>query len=213
MDVIKTGSVAELNGAPDLAAGESSAVTALVERAKTGDADAFGDLMRLYEHRIISIGVHLGLSLDDAQDACQDTFVKVFRYIHRFRSGEVFFKWLYRIALNVIHDHRRRARMITAVPIEVSGAAVDRLEDRAAPLATRVENADLARKLVAELDHLTRQERIAFVLRDLLETPTEDVGRVMGLSQVTVRRHCMSARHKLRERLFPDRELNGGREI
>jgi len=47
--------------------------------------------MRLYERRIIALGVQMGLHRDDALDACQDAFVKVFRYIRRFRSGHSFY--------------------------------------------------------------------------------------------------------------------------
>ena len=76
------------------------------------------------------------------------------------------------------------------------------MRDGSTSLGDQVENSDLARKLVAGLGLLTRQERIVFVLRDLQEMDTEAIGRVLRLSQVTVRRHCMSARQKLRNRLF-----------
>jgi RNA polymerase sigma factor (sigma-70 family) len=50
---------------------------------------------------------------------------------------------------------------------------------------------------------LTRRERVIFVLRDLHEMSTQEIGGILRLSQITVRRHCSSARQKLRERLFP----------
>ena len=181
---------------------EAPEITALVERAKTGDADAFAGLMRLYERRIISIGVQMGLSRDDALDACQDSFVKVFRYIGRFRSGESFFKWLYRIAVNAIHDHHRRSRPAALVSIEE--AFVTREMKHPEPgtsLETRVESSDLARKLLKGMGCLSRQERIVFVLRDLQGIDTAQIGRILRLSQITVRRHCSSARQKLRDRL------------
>lgn len=184
--------------------GEPAEVTALVERAKTGDAEAFDGLMRLYERRIIAIAMQMGLSREDALDACQDSFVKVFRYIGRFRSGESFFKWLYRIAINTIYDQMRISRAQGALSIdEVIGDSKREPIDGAVSMATRMENADLVKKLVAELGCLTRQERIVFVLRDLQSMPTDEIGRVLSLSQVTVRRHCASARGKLRDRLFP----------
>ncbi len=104
MDAVKPQVVAEA-GNPERAAGEATEVTALVAGAKKGDAEAFAGLMRLYDRRVIAIGVQMGLSHDDALDACQDAFVKVFRYIGRFRSGESFYKWLYRIAINAVYDH------------------------------------------------------------------------------------------------------------
>src|SRR3989441_3712773 len=124
MDATKPRSIAKAESPADTAREESSEVTLLIERAKNGDADAFGDLMRLYERRVIAIGIQMGLSRDDALDACQDTFVKVFHYIHHFRSGESFFKWLYRIAINAILDHRRWSRPSGVVSIEEFGPAL-----------------------------------------------------------------------------------------
>src|SRR3989442_677548 len=204
MDATKPGSIAKAESPADTAREESSEVTLLIERAKNGDADAFGDLMRLYERRVIGIGVQMGLSRDDALDACQDTFIKVFRYIHRFRSGESFFKWLYRIALNSVHDHKRRSRQPGRVSLDdLDREQTRQLEDRSPQFAARIDSANLANRLLAELSCLSRRERIVFVLRDFQEMSTSEIGKILGVAQVTVRRHCMSARQKLRERLFP----------
>lgn len=186
---------------------ESSQVTALVERAKTGDAASFGDLMKLYESRIIAIGVQMGLPREDALDACQDAFVKIFRYMGSFQSGRSFYKWVYRIAVHAIYDHLRRSRPAGVISMEdMDVTQKGRLTDTSARQDGRVESADLARKLLAGLTCLSRQERIVFVLRDLQEMPTAEIGRILRLSQVTVRRHCMSARHKLRNRLLNARD-------
>jgi RNA polymerase sigma-70 factor (ECF subfamily) len=204
MNVTRPRSMSEVGVPAGSARGEPAEVTALVVRAKAGDADAFAGLMHLYERRIIGIGIQMGLSREDALDACQDSFVKVFRYIGRFRSGESFFKWLYRIAINTIYDHLRINRLADIVSLEeVARDGTQEIADGAEPMATRLENADLVKKLVAEIGCLTRQERIVFVLRDLHAMPTDEIGRVLSLSQVTIRRHCMSARGKLRDRLFP----------
>jgi len=201
VDSTKPGTIAQGVGAA-VSEGESPQITALVERAKSGEADAFDDLMRLYERRIISVGVQMGLSSDAALDACQDTFVKVFRYIHRFRSGELFFKWLYRIAVNSIYDHLRQRRPTGVVSIqEVPGEHFPEGQGRRS-LQARVEDSDLAARALGEIENLSRQEKIVFVLRDLQEMPTQQICQILGLSQVTVRRHCMSARHKLRDRLL-----------
>jgi RNA polymerase sigma-70 factor (ECF subfamily) len=179
-------------------------VDALVERAKGGDPEAFDGLMRLYERRVIALGMQLGLSKDDAMDACQDTFLKVFRYMGRFRSGESFYKWLYRIATNSIYDHMRFSRppgMVAADDLDPAQSG--RWHDAGTPPDRQVVASDLARKVMGALQGLSRQERIVFVLRDLHEMTTQEIGTILGLSQITVRRHCMSARQKLREVVFP----------
>jgi RNA polymerase sigma-70 factor (ECF subfamily) len=205
MTMIKSQVLAALEAAP-ASAGESPEVTALVVRAQGGDADAFDDLMRLYEGRIIALGLQLGLSRDDAMDSCQDAFIKVFKYIGRFRTGNSFFKWLYRIAIHAIYDHRRRYRPQGSGVISIEelgpsqGAA---LQDIGPSLSRCVEAADLAGKLLAGLDLLSQRERTVFALRDLQGLGTAEIGRILRLNQVTVRRHCLNARQKLRQRLFP----------
>ncbi len=210
MDVIKPQAFAEVGG-PESVPGESPEVTALVARAKRGEAEAFDGLMRLYERRVISIGIQMGLSREEALDSCQDVFIKVFRYIGRFRTGRSFYKWLYRIAINAIYDHLRWSRPTGVVYVEeMDDSQIGLLRDESASPDSRAESADLVRKLLAGLGDLSRQERIVFVLRDLQEMSTEDIGRILRLSQVTIRRHCMSARHKLRNRLLPRKDrLNG----
>jgi RNA polymerase sigma-70 factor (ECF subfamily) len=187
------------------AAIESPEITALVLRAKEGSADAFSDLMRLHERRIISLGRQLGLGPDDALDACQDTFIKVFKYIGRFESGRPFFKWLYRIAIHVVYDHLRRARGAPTVSLEDldAGRAAQSLEGEGPSLHSRVEAAQMAERVRKSLDCLSPRERIVFVLRDLQDLSTEEIGNILGLSQVTIRRHCMAARQKMRQHLLP----------
>ena len=189
--------------------GESAEVAALVERAKGGDSEAFGDLMRLYERRIIALGIQMGLSRDDAQDACQDAFTKVFKYIRRFRTGHSFYRWLYRIAIHAVYDHIRWARRSGTTSLEgMPGPGADGIQSPEASIESRLESSDLARKVLERIEELSRRERIVFVLRDLQQMPTQEIGRILRLSPITVRRHCMSARRKLREKLFPPQKSN-----
>lgn len=200
-----TGPAAEKPGGSEgEAAGvEDPAITLLVDRAKTGDPDAFADLMRTYESRIIALGIHMGLSRDDAMDACQDAFVRVFKHIARFESGRIFFKWLYRIAIHAVYHQLQRTRRHAAVPIDDPGIQ-PQLLDRSpgGAVQARLEERQLAGRVHECLAGLSRQERIVFVLRDLQELQTDEIGAILRLSTITVRRHCMAARQKLRARIL-----------
>ncbi len=187
----------------DAGSAESPEVTQLVEQAKGGDADAFAGLVRLHERRVIALGMQMGLSRDDALDACQDAFIKVFRYIHRFRSGGTFYQWLYRIAINAIRDQGRRNRptgMVSLEEFEAAGASG--LTGSGPALHARLEASDLTGKVLKGLATLSRRERLVFVLRDLQEMSTDEIGTILRLSPITVRRHCMTARQKLRDRVM-----------
>jgi RNA polymerase sigma-70 factor (ECF subfamily) len=196
--VAEPASAAAARGAAE--AGEAPEVTLLVERAKTGDADAFADLMRLYERRVVALGMQMGLSREDALDATQESFVKVFKYLASFKSGRSFFKWLYRIAIHTVYDALRSRQARQTVPLDDIAGSSSTPAD--AGVHRRLEAAQLAGKVRESLAHLSRRERIVFVLRDLQEISTEEIGAILGLSQITVRRHCMLARKKVRERVF-----------
>ena len=80
----------------------------LVEAAKAGDRAAFDALLTRFEGRALGIARQMGLSPEDAQDVAQEAFLKLFRYIRRFRSGESFTRWFYRIVVHATYDHLRR---------------------------------------------------------------------------------------------------------
>ena len=182
---------------------DAGEIGALIARARAGESDALGELMRLHERRVVQIGLQMGLGREDALDVCQETFIRVFRYLHRYDSGRPFFRWVHRIAVHAIYDHLRR-QPPRAVPLEeIAPEELASLDAGRTTLDARIDATGVRQRLVASLDRLSRRERMVFVLRDLQEIPTEEVGRILGLSRVTIRRHCMQARRRLRELLFP----------
>ncbi|HKQ97576.1 MAG TPA: sigma-70 family RNA polymerase sigma factor [Candidatus Polarisedimenticolia bacterium] len=193
------GSTAESGG------GEvSEEITALVRRAQAGEVEAFEALIRMYEGRVIALGMQMGLTRDDALDACQETFIKVFRYIGRFETGRSFFKWLYRIAIHAIYDQMRQNRAVATVSLDELETQAVHPRDESPSAHALAEAQQIGRKVRESLRMLSPRERIVFVLRDLQELGTDEIGGILRLSQITVRRHCMSARQKLRNVFFPD---------
>src|SRR6266404_8771663 len=82
--------------------------SALVGRARAGDSLAFEQIMLATEQRVVSIAWRMLGNRDDARDAAQDVYLRVFKYLGRFRAGEDFRGWLYRITINVCHDFARK---------------------------------------------------------------------------------------------------------
>lgn len=170
----------------------------LVERVRAGEIDAFEEILRLYERRVLGLAIQMGIRPADAQDVCQEVFLRVFRYLATYRSAQRFESWLWRISVNVVYDALRKNRNRGEVPWETTAEGRQSGTFRVGGLELSVENADLCAKLLARMVVLTPQERMAFVLRDLQDLETEEVGRAMGISTVTVRRHAAAARQKLR---------------
>src|SRR5712691_12231926 len=97
----------------------SSALSALVERAREGDGRAFDRLMIETQERVVGLAWRLLGSREDARDAAQEVYLRVYRHLGRFRAGEDFRGWLYRITVNVCRDAARRRRR---VPVTAAAA-------------------------------------------------------------------------------------------
>src|SRR6202035_1520368 len=88
----------------------------LIHRSQAGDTDAFDELVTKYRTKIISVIYGIVGNENDAWDLAQESFLKAWRSIHRFRGRSSFYTWLYRITINVTSDSlRRRCRRSEAV--------------------------------------------------------------------------------------------------
>src|SRR5512133_3252790 len=74
--------------------------SALVGRAREGDARAFSDLVRRYEGKIFRLAQHVTQNREDAEDVLQETFLKAYEHLDQFQGNSKFYTWLVRIAVN-----------------------------------------------------------------------------------------------------------------
>src|ERR671912_2559290 len=83
----------------------------IVQQALTGDAEAFGEIVRRWERRIFALAFGMLGREDDARDATQETFLAAFRNLRGFRGDAKVSSWLHRIAINQCITRQRRARV------------------------------------------------------------------------------------------------------
>ncbi len=193
---------------PADAAAEADPTARLIIRAQAGDRAAFDQIIVGHQRRIIALAWRMLGNREDARDAAQETFLRVYKHLNRFDPAQDFSGWLYRIAVNVCRDLARKRRNHHAsfeAEIEAGNLAepVSPHNTEAATLLAQ-ERAILRRALAA----LPDKERAAIVLRDLEGLPTEEVARILGSSQTTVRSQISSARTKIRA--FRERFLKRG---
>lgn len=175
----------------------SSTSAVLVRRARAGDGEAFDALMRQHERMVLRTALRLLGRLEMAQDAAQEVFLRMHKYLARFDDEREIGPWLYRMVVNVCHDARRKSGSARSVPIED-------IEEPAATHAAAAEiEADMdrtrRRELVARaLDTLPQKERAALVLRDIEGLPTSEVARILGSSEGTVRSQISTGRVKVK---------------
>jgi RNA polymerase sigma-70 factor (ECF subfamily) len=171
----------------------------MLDGARRGDRAAFEQLMRQYERLVLVTALRLLGSMEDAQDASQEVFLKLYRNLGKVEAGAALPAWLYRVTVNVCHDLRRRRPAL--LPVEDAG---DVPAPRADPHVETVE-AERRHAVVLSLRMLPEKERAALVLRDLEGLSTGDVARVLGSSEATVRSQISHARVKVKgflERYF-----------
>lgn len=179
----------------------------LVRRALGGDASAFEELVQRYQDRVFRLSRRLTGNAADAEEAVQDTFLRVFRRLASFRAESRFSTWLYRVAANsalMVARARRRRRAEPLDPYLPRFDGAGRHRRTAASLARParaeeiIDRRRLATRVLGALQRLPPLYRAPFVLRDLEELPTAEVAAVLGLTADTVRQRVHRARLLLR---------------
>jgi RNA polymerase sigma-70 factor (ECF subfamily) len=163
---------------------ELSPASALAIRAREGDDRAFDQLMASTQDRIQALAWRLLGNPDDARDAAQETYLRVYRHLARYRPDHDFEAWLYRIAVNVCRDFRRRR-----------GAGKLRSFDEERT-AGRI--GERRRLMLEALAALPPRQRAALVLHDLEGKTSQQVARILGSRPGTVRSQLAAARARLK---------------
>jgi RNA polymerase sigma-70 factor (ECF subfamily) len=90
-------------------AGLQTDEAAWIRAAQAGDQDAFAQLVRVYDQRVLRLAMNLLRSPEDAQDVYQEAFLRVYKNLNNFRFDCSFHTWLYRIVTNLCLDQMRRS--------------------------------------------------------------------------------------------------------
>jgi RNA polymerase sigma-70 factor (ECF subfamily) len=187
---------------------------ALVRRAREGDSDAFGQLVRRHLHAVHTVALAVSGNATDADDVCQDAFAAALRRIDYCRPEEKFRPWLLAIARNRALDVRRRERVRAVESLDEVEELLDTdgtLSGRRDPAPLRAaEQADLRKHLRAAIATLTDVRREVLLLHDLDDWTHQEIATHLGLAEGTVRSHLFWARRDLRARL--SQELQRGND-
>ena len=180
---------------------------ALVEASIRGDAWAFEALVRRYSHRLLRVAQQVTRSLDDAQEAVQETFLKAFQKLCQFRGNSKFSSWLIRIALNesFLILRRRRSSMTRELVLESMELGSNNLPMQIPDWRPNPEQlydqAEFQQALHTGLSRLRPILRVVFVLRDIEEYSIAETAEILNLPSNTVKVRHHRARLQLRETL------------
>lgn len=175
-------------------------------RLAAGHGAALNDLMERHAARLFQYLVRLLQNEDDASDAAQDTFIRVYRHCQRFNPNQRFSTWLYSIATNLARDQFRHRSRHPHVSLDARNKATDKDFKQSLPenspspseSAQNAERAALVRDAVAALPE---ELRLPLVLAEYEEKSHLEIGSILGCSAKAVEMRLYRARRDLRSRL------------
>ena len=179
-----------------------TALALLVERAAAGDKAAFEQIMIHSQQRVMAMSWRILGNEADARDASQEVFLRVYKYLGRFKQDQDFFAWVYRITVNVCRDMLKKRQQqsdrfgsfaadSSEEVLEIPFEQVD-----AEQTLIQAQHRELIARAIATLPF---KERASIVLRDVEGLSTDEVARVLKSSSTTVRSQISSARKKIRD--------------
>ena len=170
----------------------------LIERAVAGDTSAFEQIMIDSQQRVMAMTWRMLGNEADARDACQEVYLRVFKYLRRFKHDQDFFAWLYTITVNVCRDISRKRRNHSERFTAFSGFAEEGFTSEQASAEEALEGRQQRDLIAQAISTLSQRERATIVLRDIEGLSTEDVARIMNSSSTTVRSQISTARKKIK---------------
>lgn len=187
----------------------------LIERCRSGDREAFDELVRRYEKQAYNLAYRLSGNYDDASDVVVEAFVRVFQGLHTFRGEANFGTWLHRVVVNTFLDMRKRSKGRQNVSLEEQleldgDTFTRRIEDTSPGPEELVEKEEREEVLQRAIAQLPPERRILIVLYHFENLSYEEIAQMLNLPVGTVKSRLNRARLALREILQPSRELFGG---
>jgi RNA polymerase sigma-70 factor (ECF subfamily) len=172
----------------------------LLRAAQGGDRAAFTELVRRYQRAVYRVAYALTRNASDADDLAQETFVRAWQAIGRFRVGEPVHPWLARIATNLAISLFRRRKRRPETPLEplVEAGRQWGVEDDP---ADEVERGEQARHLQAAFAELKPEHQAVLALRVVEEQSYEAIAATLRVPIGTVMSRLSRARAELRARL------------
>jgi RNA polymerase sigma-70 factor (ECF subfamily) len=181
---------------------ESEAVRAAVRAVRSGNTDAFSEIVKRYQRRVFGLTLMVLRDPGSAEEVTQDAFVRAYTHLAAYDTRRPFYPWLATIAVRLAQNRvlqriRIRDREVEATEPDAAEASV------ADPLSTLMTDEE-GRRLWQHVSHLPAGERTAVILHYRQDLGIKEVARALGVTAGTVKTFLFRARQKLR-RLAGDR--------
>lgn len=170
----------------------------LVEQAKRGDVEAYGEIVTRYQALAQRTAYVITRDADSAEDAAQEAFVKAYRAIGRFREGAPFRPWLLRIVANEAINRAKAASRHRSVDLSL---AESRVADADASPESRALAGERRETLLRAVNGLREEDRVVIAYRYFFDLSEAEMADALGVARGTVKSRLSRAMARLREHL------------
>lgn len=182
----------------------------LISRLRASEMEAFEELVAHFERPVYSLCFRLLGDAEEARDAAQETFLKVYRGLSSFRGEAGLKTWIYRIAINQAMNQRRwwrRRHRDETISLDITRGESDRtvgslLPDlRASSPEALAISSEREGQVLRALNQIKHEYRVALILREIEELSYEEIAETLGISIGTVKSRIARGREELRRRV------------
>jgi RNA polymerase sigma-70 factor (ECF subfamily) len=181
----------------------------LVQRCRAGDLHAFAALFERFQDRLYDLAWAILRDEAEAEDAVQDTFLRVFERIDRYRGESSFETWLVAVTINVCRDRLRRRKVRQALSLDwLRPGWLTRVPGRGEDPAEAVQRQEHHRSLWDTVDRLDERHRLPLILRYHYGLSCGEVAEALGLATGTVYVRLSEGRRRLRQMMLEQGQAN-----
>jgi RNA polymerase sigma-70 factor (ECF subfamily) len=189
-----------------------------LDRARNGDREAFGRLVRRHHRRVYAAALHILGSHSDADDATQESFVRAYKGLSTFDGRADFFTWLYRITVNTALNSLRGGKRTTALSQKGGdeaahvGGRPEALGQGAPTPAQKAQTGAEMQRVLEAIAELSPSLRVTLVLATIEELPHKQIAEILEIPEGTVAWRVNEARRLLRQRLASVEPMSAARK-
>ncbi len=168
----------------------------LIQRSQQGDTTAFAELYQRYRQAVYLLSYRVVRNQADADELLQESFIRAYRYLGRYKSEYSFYTWLRTIVINLGRDWLRKRK--------IQQAGLESYAEENLPLPRvidKIEQLGDRQLLDQAMEELSSQQRLSFVLFEVEGLTLEEISVQLNCSIGTVKTHLHRARNQLRKKL------------
>jgi RNA polymerase sigma-70 factor (ECF subfamily) len=178
----------------------------LIERIINGEKELFSEIIDKYQKRILILTQRYILNREDADDAVQEIFIKVYDNLGKFKLKSSLGTWIYRIAVNhCLEIKRKESSKKNLYIVKDYDEHIDKITSEFKSPEQVVEEKELANRINDIVNRkLSKNQKAVFMLRYLDELPIKDIAYILDMKEGTVKTHLGRSYDKIREEIIKD---------